>query len=324
MGRRYTAFVLVLLPLFAIACERSAPPAGTSGEPGVVAASYGAEVLTADELAAELERLPERSRRTMTAEARTKFVENYVLNELLFAAGEREGLAEDPEIARQVADLKKRLVVQKLIRRLQDVPAVTDDQVRAYYDANPEKFSTATIKARHILVRDEAKAKELHAQIAADPSKFAELAQANSTDAASARKGGDLGFFGRGRMVPEFEAAAFALRPGEVSEIVETPYGYHIIQVEEVREGTTKPFDTVKEQIRATLRSQELQERTRAYYDDLKARAAFTIDEAVVEEVAARSAASAPSAPTGARAMPPGHPPVGRMPAGDQHQHGRD
>ncbi|MEW6268596.1 MAG: peptidylprolyl isomerase [Thermodesulfobacteriota bacterium] len=266
----------------------AAPAAGADeGRGGEVVARYGDEVMTAEELTVELQRLPQRSRALMDGEARKRFVENYVLNDLLYAEGVREGLGNDPDIERQVNDLRRRLVVQRVVRKLQDMPPVSDEQVKAYYDANADRYSTTTIKARHILVKDEAKANELLAQVKQDPSKFGEIAKANSTDTASARKGGDLGFFGHGRMVPEFEAAAFALEtPGQISDVVKTPYGYHVIQLEERREGEQKPLEQVKEQIRATLRNEALQSRTKDYYEQLKQRASLTIDEAALERVA--------------------------------------
>lgn len=284
-------------------CDRGAPPApNTAGSPpvqsaapaaaaapdtGEVVATYSDGKLTSDELVVELQRLPQRSRSMMDAEARKRFVENYVLNDLLYAEGMREGLGGDPDIERQVNDLRRRLVVQRVVRKLQDMAPVTDEQVKAYYDANPDRYSTTTIKARHILVKDEAKAKELQAQVKEAPEQFGDVAKANSADTASARKGGDLGFFGRGRMVPEFEASAFALKtPGEISEIVKTPYGYHIIQLEERRDGEQKPFDQVKEQIRATLRNEAMQAKTKEYYDGLKQKANLRIDDATLERVA--------------------------------------
>lgn len=280
------------------AAPAAAPAAEGSGE---VVARYGDQTLTADELVVELQRLPQRSRSTMDADARKRFVENYVLNDLLYAEGLREGLGNDPDIERQVNDLRRRLVVQRVVRKLQDMPPVTDEQAKEYYDANPDRYSTTTIKARHILVKDEEKAKELHQQVTQNPDQFADLAKANSADTASARKGGDLGFFGRGRMVPEFEAAAFALEtPGQISEIVKTPYGYHIIQLEERRDGEQKPFDQVKEQIRATLRNEAMQAKTKEYYDGLKAKSNLTIDEEALERVAK----SVPEPSPGAAPMP--------------------
>jgi peptidyl-prolyl cis-trans isomerase C len=283
-------------------CDRGAPPTASVPDPppaqtaaaaaagqgsGEVVATFGDGKLTSDELVVELQRLPQRSRSMMDAEARKRFVENFVLNELLYSEGMREGLGTDPDIERQVNDLRRRLVVQRVVRKLQDMAPVTDEQVKTYYDTNADRYSTTTIKARHILVKDEAKAKELQAQVKQAPDQFGDLAKANSVDTASARKGGDLGFFGRGRMVPEFEAVAFSLKtPGEISEIVKTPYGYHIIQLEERRDGEQKPFDQVKEQIRATLRNEAMQAKTKEFYDQLKGKANLQIDEVVLERVA--------------------------------------
>lgn len=288
------------------------PAAAASGE---VVARYGSRVLTADQLASELSRLPERSRRLMSADGRKRFVENYVLNDLLFDEGTRQGMANDAEIERQVTDLRKRLIVQRLVRNLQNISPVTDEEVKKYYEANKEMYSTTTIKARHILVKDEAKAKELLGKVKADPSQFADLAKANSTDTGSASKGGDLGFFGHGRMVPDFERAAFTLKnPGDLSDVVKTPYGYHIIQLEERKPGAEKPFDQVKEQIRATLRNQALQAKTQSFYDELKQKGNVSIDDAAVEKVAAKVAPP--------EASPGAEPAGGRDPHGMMNPHG--
>jgi peptidyl-prolyl cis-trans isomerase C len=268
-----------------------------SGDVGAVVARYGTEVLTEEELVTELSRLPARSRSVMNDEGRRRFVENYVLNELLFAEGASRGFLEDAEIQRQVNDLKKRLVVQKVVRELQDIPPITDADVQAQYDGHPERYSTTTIRARHILLKDEAKAQEIRAQAVAKPDSFADLAKEHSVDKASARKGGDLGFFGHGRMVPEFEEVAFALKtPGEISAIIRTQYGFHIIQLEERREGQPKPFDQVKEQIRSVMRNTKLRERTEQHYEELKKKANLQIDEAAAERAAQRVPEPSPGA----------------------------
>lgn len=271
-----------------------APSPGAEGgagaaEAGAVARWRSGE-LTEDELVAALARLPFHSRASMTPDARRRFVENYVLNELLFAEGKAQGFDRDPEIQRQVRDLEKRLVVQKLVRRYQqDVAPVTDAEVRAQYDAHPERYSTTTIRARHILLKDEETAKQVLAELRKDPDRFAEIAKQRSVDKASARRGGELGFFGRGRMVPEFEAAAFALRkPGELSGIVHTPYGFHIIQLEERREGKQRPFEQVAAQIRRSIRNRRVRERTEKAYEEIRRKAGVEIDEAAIERAAAR------------------------------------
>jgi peptidyl-prolyl cis-trans isomerase C len=107
--------------------------------------------------------------------------------------------------------------------------------------------------------------------------------------------------FGQGRMVPEFERAAFALKPDEISDIVKTQYGYHVIMVVERKEGERRPFDQVKEQIRATLRNKAIQEQQERRYGDLKAAANVKIDDMVLEKL------QVPQGTTGAEPVMSGH-----------------
>lgn len=123
---------------------------------------------------------------------------------------------------------------------------VTDEEIKEYYDNYKPQ-----IKARHILVADEAKAKEVKAKLD-EGGDFAELAKEYSTDTASAEAGGDLGWFGTGQMVPEFEEAAYALDVNEVSAPVKSEHGYHIIQVTEKEEK--KSLEDMKAQIEQEIK----------------------------------------------------------------------
>jgi peptidyl-prolyl cis-trans isomerase C len=243
-----------------------------------------------------MERLPAPSRAYVTApERKRQFVENLILNDLLFDEGQKAGYDRDPEVDRQVNDLRKRLVVQRVMRQYQTPPEVSEEQAKAYYDENPNLFSTTQIHASHILVKDEDVAKQIQGEVKAHPEKFAELAKAKSTDSGSAQKGGDLGTFGQGRMVPDFERVAFALQPGQVSDVVKTQYGYHIIIVTERKEGERKPFDQVKEQIRATLRNKLLQDQMQGHFDSLKKNANLKLDDDALARI---------TPPAGGPAMP--------------------
>jgi peptidyl-prolyl cis-trans isomerase C len=253
---------------------------------GEVVASWKGHSVTSADVTREIERLPPPSRSYLAVpERRKQFVENMVMNDLLFDEGQRAGYDKDAEIQHQVDDLRKRLVVQRVMRQYQTPPTISDEQVRAYYDAHPDLYSTTQIRASHILVKDEDTAKQVLAELKEHPDKFAELASSKSTDTTSARKGGDLGLFGQGRMVPEFERVAFSLKSGETSDIVKTQYGYHIIKVTERQEGERKPFDQVKEQIRATLRNQGLQDQVQGHFDTLKKEADLKIDDAALERI---------------------------------------
>ncbi|SAK94527.1 PpiC-type peptidyl-prolyl cis-trans isomerase [Caballeronia fortuita] len=147
-----------------------------------------------------------------------------------------------------------------------------DADLKKYYDDNIQRYRTeAEVRASHILVNapkdasaaDKAKAKQkaedLLAQVKAHPDQFAQIAQKNSDDPGSASKGGDLGYFARGQIAggKAFDDAAFGLKKGEVSNIVESDFGYHIIQATDVKPSVTKPFDEVKDSIAKDYAAQQ-------------------------------------------------------------------
>ena len=304
---RSTRFIVIAALAFAVGCQQQAgekQPGATDASPpaqaapsGDVIARYGGKELRASQIMQEFERLPAPSRTYLNApERKRQFVENLVLNDLLFEEGKQAGLDRDPEIDRQVTDLRKRLVVQRVMRKYQTPPEVSDEQAKKYYDDNPDLYSTTQIKASHILVKDEATVKEIAAQLKTNPEKFADLAKEKSTDTTSAKKGGELGLFGQGRMVPEFEKAAFKLKPNEISEPVKTQYGWHIITVTERKDGERKPFDQVKEQIKSTLRNKGLQEQTQGHFEELKKNANVQIEDAALEKLAPPPPSATPPA----------------------------
>jgi peptidyl-prolyl cis-trans isomerase C len=171
-----------------------------------------------------------------------------------------------------------------LEKEFESLVAATDDEVRKFYEGNKPRFrEEATVHASHILIRVEqnadaaartkarAQIESIQAQIKKGGN-FAELATTHSQDPGSAAKGGDLGFFARGQMVPAFEEAAFTTKVGQVSGIVETPFGYHLIKVAETKPGRDVGFDEVKEQIREYLKQQVREQKSQAFIDQLKAK----------------------------------------------------
>jgi peptidyl-prolyl cis-trans isomerase D len=151
--------------------------------------------------------------------------------------------------------------------------AVPEEDLRRYYDENKSRYTQAEERrASHILIKapasmsaDErakakAKAEALLAQVRQAPASFAEAARKNSEDT-SAASGGDLDFFGRGAMVKPFEDAAFSMKPGEISNLVETEFGYHIIKLDATRGGESRPFEQVRGEIEAEVRKSLAQKR---------------------------------------------------------------
>lgn len=155
------------------------------------------------------------------------------------------------------SDYLKKEVVDKI--------AVTEDDMRLYYKMHQEDFKTPEmVRARHILIKVDKSASEENKKKAREKAEsvlkriesgedFAKLASELSDDPGSKKNGGDLGFFPRGKMAPDFEKAAFSLKPGAVSGIVESPYGFHIIKDEEKKDAVMEPYDKVKDKVRGKV-----------------------------------------------------------------------
>ncbi len=179
--------------------------------------------------------------------------------------------------------LRQQIAVRSYVEtRIQPGVEVNEEEVRRFYEENQDKFTTPEqVRASHILIRvapgasDEEKdrARRKVAELrerALKGEDFAELARKNSEDPGSAANGGDLGFFTRDRMVKPFADAAFALKTGEISDVVETRFGYHVIKVTDRKEATRHGFDDVKEQIQGYLEARALDRAIRAKVDELR------------------------------------------------------
>ena len=182
--------------------------------------------------------------------------------------------------------LRKDATVDLSVTKLMDaevatLPAPSDAEAREFYDKNQDKFKEEEqVRASHILVRVDEKAdaaakQKARAEIDGVLKKvkggadFAKLAQEHSQDG-SAAQGGDLNYFGKGRMVPAFDKVAFELKPGQVSDVVQTQFGYHIIKVVDRKAGRTVPFDEAQVKIKDYLAGQKKQQHADTFIESLK------------------------------------------------------
>lgn len=192
-------------------------------------------------------------------------------------------------IERLRSDAKVDLSINKMMEaEVSTLPPPTDAQCREFYDKNPDKFKQPeAVRASHILFRveetaDAATKKKILAEAQAvlkqarGGSDFAELARKHSADG-SAAQGGDLSFFTKGQMVPAFDQAAFAMKPGEISDLVTTQFGYHIIKLTERRAESTVGFEQVSPRIKEFLGGQQKQERAQAFIASLKQKAKIEV-----------------------------------------------
>jgi peptidyl-prolyl cis-trans isomerase C len=186
-------------------------------------------------------------------------------------------------------DARVQLTIEKMMEaQVAGVEAATDAEARDFYAKNPEKFKQGdSVRASHILLRVDPNApeptkKQARTRIASilkrarSGEDFAALAKQHSQDG-SAQQGGDLGYFEREQMVPAFSEAAFALKPGEISDVVTTQFGYHIVKVTDKKPAATVPFEQVSPQIVQFLSSQKKQDRASQFVDDAKKRARIEV-----------------------------------------------
>ena len=198
------------------------------------------------------------------------------------------------------AEMREQMAVRKMVMaKAEAVAKPTDEEIQKFYDENKEGFSQGeTVAASHILIKvdpaddDAAKAakrarlEDLRKQVL-EGADFAELAKANS-DCPSASSGGDLGSFGRGQMVPEFEDAAFSQPVGSVGEIVETQFGFHLIKVTEHQDAKATDFSEAKTRISDILYSQKQQDVVKEYVEGLRKQADVQrFDEPLADEAEA-------------------------------------
>ncbi len=190
----------------------------------------------------------------------------------LVSEAHKSGLDKDPAVQRQVQAAEDR-ALQSAVLNKEVTPSVTDEAVRARYDKEVAgKPGEEEVHARHILVDSEAEAKKIIGQIKGGAD-FAALAKQYSKDPGAAQQGGDLGFFKKDEMVPEFANAAFALQPGQTSqEPVHSQFGWHVIQVVERRRAEPASFEQARDELRQKMIQEGVQKAV------AKARAAASVE----------------------------------------------
>jgi peptidyl-prolyl cis-trans isomerase C len=151
---------------------------------------------------------------------------------------------------------------------------LSDSEIKAFYDSNKEQYGQQEqVKARHILVKTEEEARQIITELQAGAN-FEQLAKEKSTDTGSKDSGGDLGYFGKGQMVTEFETAAFSQAVGAFSaEPVKTDYGYHIILVEDHKQAVMPNYEEIKDKVAKDAANQAKDEKFQAYFDELRTNA---------------------------------------------------
>ena len=223
-----------------------------------VLAVVAGEEITQDIFDAFLQGVPEQQQMYLSnPQFREQCFEQLVALFLFAKKGEIDKIDETEEFQKVLANAKRDLMAQMAIRDLFKEVSVSDEEIKVYYDENQAQFKKGeTVSAKHILVEAEEKCNEILASIINGEKTFEDAAKEFST-CPSGQRGGDLGAFGKGQMVPEFEQAAFAAEIGQVVGPVKTQFGFHLIKVEAKNEAEVAAFAEVKENIKRNLIQQK-------------------------------------------------------------------
>jgi peptidyl-prolyl cis-trans isomerase C len=252
---------LVLAGMMAViaACERR-DVGHPSRDPGQVVARINGEPLYREELDAYV---PGEDTGALSAEERKTQFDRWVARQLLYEEAARSGIGVSDEIDRKIEQYKKDLVADRLVEDvMKDRAIVTRDEALAYYRAHRDEYNLE-VRVSHILSNTIDDAREAQQMLATRP--FSWVARKMSVDRHTGA-GGDLGYLSKGNMLPEFEDVVFKMRAGEVSDIIESEFGYHILKLTDVRAAANElPFETVA----ADISRQLLLRKRMAVYDSL-------------------------------------------------------
>lgn len=258
----------------------TAKPVIEEADPVIITA--GDIKIRKSEFEGAIKTLPAEYQQFAMGSGKKQFAEDYLRMKILATEGLKNNLQNDPDVVKQLALMRENLVASAEVKKLESSLPITDAELKQVYDQNKNDYEQ--VKARHILVafkgspaaqagkkeltEDEAKAKAeaIRKQIVGGAD-FAEVAKKESDDTGSGSRGGDLGSFGHGQMVPEFEKAAFETKAGEVSPVIRTQYGYHILKVE-AHDNT--PFEQVKPTLEKNLKQKKLQQAIETLKDNAK------------------------------------------------------
>ncbi len=227
------------------------------GDRGVVA-SVGKTKITLGEFKERISNLPKRYQ-IVVRKRKREYLEELINDTLLYQEALKNKLDRDKDALKVIEEAKKKILIAKLLNdKVDGAIDITDEEVTDYYNKNNEKFmSPELMRVSHILTPTRKEAEELLARIKKGD-EFGQVAREKSVDP-TAQNGGDIGYFPKGQLIPEFEFACSTLKVGEVSDVVMTKLGYHLIKLTDRKEPQLLPLEKVRDRIKQVIKAMERQ-----------------------------------------------------------------
>ncbi len=249
-----------------------------------VLARVNNEVITPENFNERISRLPDVYKGAVGGHEK-EFLDDLIVEKLLLQKAMQKGLTSDKEVIKLFSDAKNKIMIARLIDlELTQRVHVSDKEIMDYYSAHKSEFEDPVrYRASHIMVKTEDEAKQVLEKLKAGAD-FAEVAKTSSIDS-SKDKGGDIGYFAKGDLIPEFEAAAMKMEKGDISGIVKSPLGYHIIKLTDKKDARVKDLGEVREKITQQLSDEKKKAAFDAFVKELKSSAKINVNDALVSKL---------------------------------------
>jgi len=273
----------LFISIFVILCFFSC----TKKENGKILATIDKDKITMEEFNRELDKIPMNMKMAVATESGKKsFLDNLIIKTLLLREASKNKIEDEKEFQSRLLDIKTQLLIESLLKKkITSDAQLSDEDIKKYYETNKDKFKKGReINTRHILLKTEEEAKQIKDKIQ-NGEDFIELAKKYSIEPNAKATGGEIGFHPQGALLPEYEEAAFKLtKVGQVSSIVKSQYGYHIIRLEGTKPPSFVAFDEVKDFIKQQMLQEKQKEFVGKYIEELKKNAKITINENLLKE----------------------------------------
>ena len=278
--------------------QPAAPAPAAEDHSKDVLAKMGDKVVTVGDIEDELAKIPPQFLSHFNDPVRKQQYIQSIVDRMLFAEeAKAKGFMEREDVKEKVNSYVERILYSEYLKTLTDGLTVTDEEVAKFYETNKDSFmAPEKIKAKHILVKTEEEALNVKAELdkGAD---WDELAKKHSTDKSNASRGGDLGYFSRGRMVKEFDDVAFTLEVGKIGGPVKTQFGYHLIKVEDKKPAEQQTLEQVDKQVRTKLLGVKREQKMDESRKSLTEKYHLTVNWDKVSEIKVGSGSPAMAAP---------------------------
>jgi len=259
-----------------IACSSKDSPQGAAPTKDAVAATVNGAPISESLVGLMLKQRADLGK-PAGAESRKAFIDSLAMQLIITQEAVKKGLDKAPEVSDRIELSRQSILVDAFVQDYLKNYAISDDMLKAEYDKIKAQATGTEYKARHILVEQEAEAKDIIARLKKNPKAFEALAKARTKDRGSKNSGGDLGWFDPRGMVPEFGAAVTQLAKGKFTEEpVKSQFGFHVILLEDSRPKQVQPL----EQIKPALTQQVQQQNLKKFFDEMKAKAKIEIVQA--------------------------------------------